>query len=111
MENTNYIAGVVKILESPKKKLIRNNILMTKFRAQLPQLKGTTIIELKVWGNLASDLSNYYKMNDYILIEGYLSLHDKKNTNQVTQTSKKIVITVSKLYPFLLTYDRENNKR
>jgi hypothetical protein len=38
----------------------------------------------------------------YILIEGYLSLRDKRGSNLIAQPSKQIEITVLKLYPFLL---------
>jgi hypothetical protein len=52
-------------------------------------------------GNLARDVATYYKINDYILIEGYLSLRDKRGSNLIAQPSKQIEITVLKLYPFL----------
>jgi single-stranded DNA-binding protein len=57
-----------------------------------------------LWGNLARDVATYYKINDYILIEGYLS-RDKRGSNLIAQPSKQIEITVLKLYPFLLSYD------
>ena len=97
MADTNYIGGVVKILETPRQKISDNNILVAKFRVQFPQLQNTRIINLTFCGNLARDVVNYYKVNDYILIEGYLSLH--------TQRIKKINITVLRVYPFLLSYN------
>lgn len=106
MSDTNYIGGIVKILESPRHKLFTNNISMTQFRAQLPQVRNTCIIHLTFWGNLAGDIESYYKVNDYIIIEGYLSLRDKQKSTLTSQTSKKIEITVLKVYPFLLNYDR-----
>lgn len=109
MNDTNYISGVVKILESPKQKMLQNNILVTKFRAQIPQLRATRVVTLTVWGNLARDVTTYYKINDYLLIEGYISLRNKKKSNSIISKSKKIEITVLKVYPFLLTYDRSIN--
>jgi hypothetical protein len=102
MDSTNYITGIVKILESPKQKSLKNNIEVSEFRAQLPQLRGTILVKLRVCGNLAIDIEKYYKINDYILIEGYLSLDDQKNTSSVMKVSKKIIITVLKVYPLLL---------
>ena len=103
MTDTNYIGSIVKILETPNQKFFNNNISVTKFRVQLPQVRNTKVVNLVFWGNLARDVANYYKINDYILIEGYLSL-----TQQ--QTSKKVEITVLKVYPFLLSYNRSVSK-
>jgi single-stranded DNA-binding protein len=105
MSDTNYIGGIVKILEVPKQKFLNNTIAVTEFRVQLPQVRNTTIVHLIFWGNLARDVATYYKINDYILIEGYLSLRDKQSSNLIAQSSKQIEITVLKLYPFLLSYD------
>ena len=106
MSDTNSISGVVKILETPKQQIINNNILVTRFRVQFPQVRNNYIVHLKFWGNLARDVATYYKTNDYILIEGYIALKDKQTRTSKTQMSKKIEITVLKIYPFLLSYDR-----
>jgi single-stranded DNA-binding protein len=100
MNNTNYIGGIVKILETPKQKNLKNNVLVTKFRAQFPQRRNTRIVTLTFWGKLARDVATYYKKNDYLLIEGYLSLRNRKTLNSKPSKSKKIEITVLKLYPF-----------
>jgi hypothetical protein len=98
MGDTNYFVCIVKILETPRKKSAQNNTVMTQFRVQLPQFRNQIkqIAKLKFWGNLGRDVLDYYKVNDYIIIEGYLSIAKKKK-------SKKIEITVLKVYPFLLT--------
>lgn len=97
MTDTNYIGCIVKILEIPRQTLVQKNIVTTKFRVQLPQIRNqsTTIAKLTFWGNLARDVLEYYKVNDYIIIEGYLSIAKRKK-------SKKVEITVLKAYPFLL---------
>jgi single-stranded DNA-binding protein len=92
MSDTNYIGGIVKILEVPKQKFLNNTIAVTEFRVQLPQVRNTTIVHLIFWGNLARDVATYYKINDYILIEGYLSLRDRQSSSLIAQ-------------PFLLSYD------
>jgi single-stranded DNA-binding protein len=53
-------------------------ISITEFRVQLPQIRNTRIVNVIFWGTLARDVAKYYKPNDYILIEGYLSLRDQK---------------------------------
>ena len=57
MNDTNYIGGVIKILETPRQKMLKNQILLTKLRAQLPQLRTTRLITLIFWGNLAHDVA------------------------------------------------------
>ena len=94
----NYIGGIAKILEMPKQSFLDNDIIITKVRVQLPQLRNTQVVKLTFWGNLASDVNNFYKTNDYVIIEGYISY---KNELQ-SRVPKQIEITVLKIYPFLL---------
>lgn len=106
MSDTNFIGGVVKVLETPKQDIINNNIFFTHFRVQFPQVRNNSVVHLKFWGNLARDVANYYQINDYILIEGYLSLINQQSSNFSNRFPKKIEITVFKIYPFLLSYNR-----
>ena len=101
MGDTNYLASIVKILEKPLQKVINEKITRTEFRAQLGQARTTRIVKVVFWGNLARDITSYYHINDYIMIEGFLSLHDKKNkTNKVIKSKlKEARITVVKIYP------------
>lgn len=101
-----YISSIVKIVENPKHKIIGNNISVTKFRVQLPQYRNTRVITLVFWGNLSHDIINSYKINvnDYIMIEGYLSLRNKLIPNLMKQNLKKVEITVLKIYPFFFNY-------
>jgi single-stranded DNA-binding protein len=108
MNGTNYIGGSVKILETPKQKKLKNNILVTKFRAQFPQRRKTRIVTLTFWGKLSRDVSTYYKKNDYLLIEGYLSIRNRKTLNLKPSRFKKIEITVLKLYP-LQSFNSSSN--
>ena len=103
MADMNYIGAIVKILETPKQKFINSNTLVVKFRAQLPQVRKIRIVTVVLWGNLARTFLNYYKKNDYILIEGYSSLRDSKTLNRNNKPFKKVTITVVKVYPFLLS--------
>jgi single-stranded DNA-binding protein len=104
MSDTNYIGTIVKILEKPKNKTIENNISITEVRAQLPKIRTRKngIIKLIFWGKLAVDFQEYYKTNDYIMIEGYLSVQTKPISNLMKQNLKKVEVTVFKVYPFLL---------
>ena len=105
MGDTNYFSGIVKVLENPIQIFFNDKIPHTTVRVELPQIRNNRIIYLVFWGNLAREVKNYYQMNDYILIEGYLSIRNKKNIN-----SKKVTITVLKIYPFLLKSNRNISK-
>jgi hypothetical protein len=113
MQSPSYFSGIVKILENPKQKVVNNKIISTKFRVLVPQIrinKPPKIILLVFWGNLASDVKNYYQINDYILIEGYVSIKTNKTTDSMILNSKKIIITILKVYPFLLKSNNIINK-
>ena len=97
MADTNYVGGMVKILEKPTQKIFNDKISVTELRAQLPQTRNSTIVNLIFWGNLGHDIINYYQVNDYIMIEGYLSSRSKSKINSI-QNSKKVYITVLKIY-------------
>ena len=106
MADTNYVGSIVKIVENPRQTVVKDKITTTEFRVQLPQVRSTRVVKLVFWGNLARDVASYYQVNDYIMIEGYLSLRTKLNTNLKKQNLKKVQITVLKVYPFLLSSNR-----
>lgn len=105
MGDTNYIGSIVKILETPRQEFNENNIAITKLRAQIPQIRNNRMINLIFWGNLANDIANYYKTNDYIIVEGYVSI-----SNQQFSEKNKMKIAVSRIYPFILSGDTFNSK-
>lgn len=100
MVDINYIGSIVKILEKPIQKTFNNEISKTEVRVQFPQVRTSRVIHLVFWGNLARDVANYYQVNDYIMIEGYLSFRDKINSKLMGRKLKKTQITVLKIYPF-----------
>jgi len=106
----NYIGAIVKILEVPQQKDIKNTISITQVRAQLAQSRKSQIVDLVFWGNLADDLTKYYNPNDYILIEGYVSIFPLISSESNKESLRKIQITVLKIYPFLLSSNKLNFK-
>nr|YP_004376662.1 hypothetical protein FispC_p097 [Fistulifera solaris]BAK19028.1 conserved hypothetical protein [Fistulifera solaris] len=109
MTSINYIAGIIKILELPRQELLENNILITRFRGQLPLLRTTQIIELMFWGNFAQDVTSYCKMGDYLLVEGYISLVKNETLNYSSLPMKKVQLTVSKAYPLYTNLNDSTN--
>jgi len=102
MGDINYFSGIVKILENPIKIFLNNKISITKFRVEIPQKRKNKILTLIFWGTLVDEVKLYYQVNDYILIEGFISIQKKKNQKLRTKNSKQIIVTVAKVYPFLL---------
>ena len=108
----NYVGGIVRILEIPKLKFLNKNISQTEFHVQFPQIRNkrsVTIVKLIFWGDFAHDVANYYRVNDYILIEGYLAFKKKELNNLGNKSLKKLEITVFKVYPLFLTSDRKSS--
>ena len=98
MGHTNYVGSVVKILEKPVQTVINDKIVRTDFRAQLVQVRNIQIAHLVFWGNLACDIINNYQVNDYIMIEGYISLPNKTNNQLSKRQLRKTQITILKVY-------------
>ena len=111
MGNTNYFSSIVKILENPVKTISENNITILEFRAEISQFRQNKIINLLFWGKLADNVKNYYQVNDYILIEGYLCIKENKNNNFSKDTLKKINVNILKIYPLYLNLNQSNSVR
>lgn len=110
MSDTNYFSGIVKVLETPYQYLNNDQEAMITFRAEIPQNRHNKLICLVFWGNLGHEIQNFYRINDYILIEGYISLQSKNRVSILTPNPKQVTITVLKVYPFLLDPNRNFTK-
>ena len=102
----NYSIFIVKIIEPPEQSFFEDETTVTEVLVQFPQYltkNYSDIIQISVWGNLANDVIKYYKVNDYLIVEGYLSLRDTNFENFSIKKDKQVEFTVIKLYPFLLT--------
>lgn len=109
MSDINYIGAIVRILEIPALQVNKNEISFTKFRVQLPQLRvkqSKTILTLLVSGNLAQDIVKYYQVNDYVLIEGYLSV--RKSFYQKQNIKEFLQVNVFKIFPLFLNTKPSN---
>ena len=102
MSNTNYFCSIVKILENPVQIQINNQILITTFRVELFQNRVNCINQtlfLIFWGKKSYKIKKYCKPNNYILIEGYLSVKDKKSNRLSHIAFNQTVVNVLKTYP------------
>lgn len=102
----NYVNCIIQILEIPAIQFCKNNVPTLKFSIRLPPIKNkipsSTIIEGIVWGNLASDIGNYYRINDYVLAEGYISIIFNTKSNKTL-----LIFNILKLYPFSFSFNLE----
>ena len=106
MATTNYFSGIVKVLEIPKRRLSRKQTTLLTIRAELPQNHTTRVVSLVFWGNLGRKIEDSYKVNDYILVEGYISLRNKQKFKRSRQKSKQVNLTILKVYPILLDLNK-----
>ena len=102
MADTNYVISMVKILEKPVQKVLNEKISVTKFRAQLPQIRNNRIITVIFWSNLSINIGNSYQINDYIVIEGYLSIKKNGSNKLMKSNSLEIILTGTKIYFYKL---------
>lgn len=110
MSDTNYFSGIVKIIETPKQCFVSNNTVITTFRVEIPQNRKNKLISVIFWGKLGAEVKDFYTSNDYILIEGYVSLRDRKLQILGQKSLKQILITVLKISPVLLNPERSTLK-
>jgi hypothetical protein len=101
MANTNYLATTIKLLKISQEPLLKNQTSVITCQACLPQVKKDKVIQLFFWGKLAQEVLQNYRVNDYLLIDGFVSLVNKKNSKL-----KKVKVTVLKVYPIFLTANR-----
>lgn len=99
----NSCSFIVKIVSKPKHKIIANDIDIVSIMVQIPKLrkkKSFDQFQLIMWGNLAKNFLKYYVIGDYIIVKGILSFKKRKRKNLFQKQPR---LTVTKLYPFLLT--------
>ena len=61
-------------------------------------------LQISLWGELSQDIIEHYSVNDYIIIEGYLSYGENNIDNTSNDMQNQLELTVVKLYPFLLKH-------
>ena len=95
----NYSNFIVKVIKGPKQKFFKKNIVLTELHVQFPSTrtnnkKVSNTMDLLIWGYLGQDIIKYSKINDYFLVEGFISLRKKRFDN-----NQQIKISVTKIYP------------
>ena len=101
----NYTILTVKIIKNCGQSFFTDGTSLTELVVQLPQIRKNsvkTILHLSVWGNLSYDVARYYQADDYIIIEGYISIRNIDGIQTLNSVDKQVEISVFKVYPLLL---------
>ena len=101
----NYVILTVKIIKNSGQSFFADGTPLTELIVQLPQIQKNNkkiIVQLSIWGKLSYDIAKYYKSDDYLIIEGYISLKNINFTNNLNSTDKQVEVSVFKVYPLLL---------
>lgn len=99
----NYSSFIVKIIEKPIQRYFNEDIsvveMLVKF-SQFQEKKPNKTFRIFIWGNLGIDILKYYRINDYIIIEGYISLYHHFSESNFSSLNSQVQISARKIYPF-----------
>jgi single-stranded DNA-binding protein len=101
----NYVIFAVKVIKNSGQSFFADGTALTELIVQLPQVRKNNIkiiIKVSIWGKLSYDVAKYYQPDDYIIIEGYISIRNINTERIVNLLDKQVEISVFKLYPLLL---------
>ena len=93
---------MIKIIGKPEQSFFENDISVTEMIAKFYQFRDNSynICKISIWGNLSYDVMQYYQINDYLIVEGYIS---RRNSSfEKYNITTEIEISVFKIYPFAL---------
>ena len=101
----NYVIFTVKVIKNSGQSFFSDGTSLTELTVQLPQIRKNNskiILQVSIWGKLSYDVAKYYQPEDYIIIEGYISIRNINTERIVNLLDKQVEISVFKLYPLLL---------
>ena len=101
----NHGIFAVKVIKNSGQSFFADGTSLTELTVQLPQLRKNNIkviFQVSIWGKLSYDVAKYYQPDDYIIIEGYISIRNIDTERVVNLLDKQVEICVFKLYPLLL---------
>tara|TARA_B110000908_G_C9850087_1_gene269498 strand:- start:56 stop:346 length:291 start_codon:yes stop_codon:yes gene_type:complete len=89
-------------MSKPQYTLCEQKIPLTEALGKFYQFRNNpqTVCKLSFWGRPAYEILKYYKTNDYVLVEGYISF--RQSTFEKFDITTNIEISIFKVYPFAL---------
>ena len=102
----NYTSFIIKILNKPHYTIYEQKIPFTEALGKFYQFQNNshTICKLSFWGQSAYEILKYYKTNDYVLVEGYLSF--RQSHFEKFDLTTEVEISIFEVYPFALKTDQ-----
>lgn len=94
----NHGIFVIKVLEKPIH-LVYKEYEAIEIKVQFPVIRqkdSRSELTLIIWGDYRKDFLKYYKVQDYLIVEGTLTFKGDKNV----ENEAKVI--VKRIYPFLL---------
>jgi len=101
----NYSCFIIKIISQPIYRFFENTILNVELIAKFPKIGSKSRVDyfkVLIWGNLTDEIMKYYKINDYLIIEGYIHLNQEIFELNNSIKSNQLQISIKKIYPFLI---------
>jgi single-stranded DNA-binding protein len=101
----NYVLFTVKVIKNSGQSFFSDGTSLTELTVQLPQVRknnSKVILQVSIWGKLSYDVAKYYQPDDYIIIEGYISIRNIYTDRVINSLNKQVEISVFKLYPLFL---------
>ena len=101
----NYTFFLVKIISKPEQSFFKEKKALTEVTVKyIPVSKKFNCVDtftMSIWGTLSYDIIKYYNINDYVLVEGFISIRNTNFKNETYIKDKQIDLSVLKVYPFL----------
>ena len=94
----NYSVFIVKIIQPPEQSFFEDDTTVTEIFVKFPQFLNknySDIFQLSIWGNLANDVIEYYSVDDYLIVEGYISLRDNHLDNFSIKKNRKHFLSLT----------------
>jgi len=101
----NYVIFTVKVIKNSGQSFFSDGTSITELTVQLPQARkknSKVILQVSIWGKLSYDAAKYYQPDDYIILEGYITIRNIDTDRVVNLLNKQVEISVFKLYPLFL---------
>src|SRR6476469_1108807 len=105
----NYSTFLVKLISEPIQTKISTTSFLVQAQVQFTtkrKKKGKTQFQISLWGSLGNYFMDYYRENDYIIIQGILSFYKKQKKKRF---EKNTIFTVLQLYPFILNEENDED--
>lgn len=93
---------IIKLAEDPNQEYYKTQIKFLEIQANFTYLLKEKIfienINLLIWGDQGTDVIKYYRKDDYVVVQGVLSISAELDKTNLKSKEKKIEITVLDMY-------------